>query len=275
MNTTLLFEGKTITVEDLYARRPAFLRFDEVILCYHNEVSEVAIYEKCRLFEIAFEVLKPALDHSFFLFYAKIGAPYGYDSDSYSWLTYYNRNDSLFAEYFHLLEHFQNELLPICESFRGYKLVIEYSMYCYRDVPRCDTGLLASILELPQIKRSAQFKIDLCCECDEEQTELPVEQISDWLNQKSDETERNGGDQHKRFLQIRLQRIFNIFEMWDQLKKVSDCTLNRRILKGSLPLQWESKSGHGNFSAVKGALGTDCAIGGPIEFLSISRISRT
>ena len=240
MNTTLLFEGKTITVEDLYARRPPFLRFDEVILCYHNEVSEVAIYEKCRLFEIAFEVLKPALDHSFFLFYAKIGAPYGYDSDSYSWLTYYNRNDSLFAEYSHLLEHFQNELLPICESFRGYKLVIEYSMFCYRsyDVPRCDTGLLASILELPQIKRSAQFKIDLCCECDEEQTELPVEQISDWLNQKSDETERNGGDQHNRFLQIRLQRIFNIFEMWDQLKKVSDCTFNRHILISLFPLQW-------------------------------------
>ena len=205
-----------------------------------NEVAEVAIYEKCRLFEIALQVLMPALDHSFFLFYAKIGAPYGYDSDSYSWLTYYNRNDSLFAEYSHLLEHFQNELLSICESFRGYKLVIEYSMFCYRsyDVPRCDTGLLASILELPQIKRSAQFKIDLCCECDEEQTELPVEQISDWLNQKSDETERNGGDQHKRFLQIRLQRIFNIFEMWDQLKKVSDCTFNRHILISSFPLQW-------------------------------------
>lgn len=107
-------------------------------------------------------------------------------------------------------------------------------MFCYRsyDVPRCDTGLLASILELPQIKRSAQFKIDLCCECDEEQTELPVEQISDWLNnQKSDETKTNGRRFHdERFLQIRLQRIFNIFEMWDQLKKVSDCTFNRHIL---------------------------------------------
>lgn len=84
MNTTLLFEGKTITVKDLSARRPAFLRFDEVILCYHNEVAEVAIYKKCRLFEIALQVLMPALDHSFFLFYAKIGPPYGYDSDSYS-----------------------------------------------------------------------------------------------------------------------------------------------------------------------------------------------
>lgn len=170
----------------------------------HDAGSE-PIEEKCEFFESHLEALKPALDDSNVIkFYADIKCDSRKDF-----------NDSSL-----LLDYIRNRFLPICNSSHCYKFEITF----FSD-ENSDTNVISSILHMYQIKNCSRVKIMIY---NGAQTQLPVEEISNWLEQLDDGMENIVRNQKERMLEIGFgtcgayhhAHIQNVREMIDHLKTV-------------------------------------------------------
>ena len=115
-----------------------------------------------------------------------------------------------------LIEHLRDELLPIFDSPRRYKFDVYYS-----DSKFITTDIIASILQLPQIRRCSNVELARSVIWTNGQTPGPVsmEAISNWLNRTHDEGMKDGHiTQPERLL--RLNGIPNVRETSDYLIKV-------------------------------------------------------
>ena len=87
-----------------------------------------------------------------------------------------------FRDHIHLLEYLRTRLLPICNSSRAYKFDISLGTKSAPDI-------IASLLQMPEIKCCSNVKIKF------EQkrkvhNQLPVEEISNWLERCGDGMEK-------------------------------------------------------------------------------------
>ena len=122
-----------------------------------------------------------------------------------------------------LLDFIRNQFLPICNSSRRYNFQIWFDS----DV-NSDTNVIASILEMDEIKHCSNVKIEII---GGEQKRLPVEEISNWLEPSADGTKINLQNHNERFLKINLNStIQNDQEMFDNLKTVYFKTFVRIVL---------------------------------------------
>ena len=176
---------------------PPFFRFDNVkvsIWCNH---ADQPIEEKCKFIERLLLPLKLAL----------------YDSNVVEFIaTISGRDRRYFSDHSKLLDFIRNRFLPICNLSRRY----EFEIWFYSDA-NSDTNVIASILEMDEIKHCSNVKIGIIYG---EQMQLPVEEISNWLK-PSDDSFRNP---RERFLEIychdRGHSIQNAREMLEHLASV-------------------------------------------------------
>ena len=156
---------------------PLFLRFDNVqISC---EFGYRLIEEKCKFIESQLLPLKLAL----------------YDSNVVELTATVSQNyRRYFSDHSMLLDFIRNRFLPICNSSRRYELEIRF----YSDA-NSDTNVIASILEMDEIKHCSNVKIGIFYG---EQKRLPVEEISNWLEPSDDRTNNSLQSLRERFLKI-------------------------------------------------------------------------
>ena len=181
---------------------PPFLRFDEVRLQY--EVGQKLLLAKCLLFEECLNSIKPALKDS-----NKISFVASIDKD----------NSSHFSDHSSVVIYLRYGLLPICCSSRRYTFIINLESDEYSG-----TDLLESIFQIFQVQRCSNVSILL-----DLTTKLPVEDISNWLIPKTDDS--NLWQTKNKVLNISLLPKYsrdymylgcpNIKEMWDHLKEVN------------------------------------------------------
>ena len=126
-----------------------------------------------------------------------------------------NKNDqSQFRDHSQLLDHFREQVLPICNSSPVYMFHIDF-----QSDNDGTADFIAQILQLPSINRCRavyfQYK-------NETFIQLPVEVISNWLNRNSDDG--IGGIEHGKkrlFLAMNNRiKIQNAAEICDHLKMV-------------------------------------------------------
>ena len=194
---TAYIEDRDIEPSHLDAKSfPSFFRFGNVDIFisrrrrfYEENLETQPFAEKCQLFEDQLQLMKAALNGSIIIFYGFID-----QSDR-----------SCFYDHDQVLEYLRNRLFPICDKSRGYDFWIGF----YLDANT--TGfIIASILQMDQIDRSSNVKIDFSAD---DRTKLPIEEISNWLH-------RNGGGQQERSLYIDLSQIENLADVFTHLKEV-------------------------------------------------------
>ena len=131
------------------------------------------IEQKCQLFVEQLRLNPEILDGSMVTFHC--------DVDS--------NNSSHFHDYFELLGYLRNQLLPIFDKPRGLMFEISFESESDRTEGK---SIISSLLQMPQIERVLSVEIVFH---DDERTDLPVDEISNWLH-------RNHGDQRERSLLI-------------------------------------------------------------------------
>ena len=179
---------------------PRFLRFNEVKLFYNFGAK--SIEGKCRSIENYLQPLEEALkDANFIRFHGAI-----------------DRNDPKnFGDQSKLLDYLSEELLKICNSSRGY----DFTIYFRAEEARAGANVINSIIQMPQICRCSNLRIDLWLIC--LPVLLPVEAISSWLNRSIGDGMNYIGrtpTPKEIFVQIYAARIQNVAEMCDHLAKV-------------------------------------------------------
>lgn len=194
----LSFWRKTkVTLSEL-TTLPPFLRFDEVSVCLRGALS---IEEKCEFIGSKLLPLKSALvDSNVVKFYAIISG---------------NRNH--FSDHSQFLEFVQTRLLSNCGSSRSYKFEIYF-----KSDEQLATSAIASLLKMNEIKRSSRIKIEIEM-FHRGDKHLPVEEISNWLENPSDGMENIAQIKKERFLEVDFDiscTIQNAREMVDHLKEV-------------------------------------------------------
>ena len=186
------------------AEFPQFLRFDEISLARkEREQSEISVEQMSQLFLACLRPLKSILN----------------DSNLDLCVTI-NRNDRThFGSQSELLDHIRGELLPICDSSRGYQFTVWFMDGWYNR--EADQNLIASILQAPQVKRSSNVEIYLF---NSASPEWPIEAISNWLHQNHDAI-RNLKGLKERFLRISTcnatPELQDTQKLIDHLKKVT------------------------------------------------------
>lgn len=181
---------------------PPFVRLKDVELWYMKDFQQ-PIEEKCAFIENRLLPFQSALNDSNMIeCYARIRI------DQY-------RDD--FNDHLGFIEYIRNRMLPICNSSRGYKFFIIFES----DV-NSGTNVIASLLQMAEIKRCPNVEINLCIpwEC---QNQLPVEEISNWLERSADDVGNYIQNKKERFLTVKLfasnHHFFqNVREILDQLK---------------------------------------------------------
>ena len=191
-------DQKEISLANL-AAFPPFIRFHDVILRYN--VGLQLLLSKCRLFDECLNSIKPALkDSNEINFFASID----------------HANPSYFSDYSSVAIYLCYGLLPIFNSSRRYNFVIKLD-----PDKNSATDLISSVLEISQVRRCSHVSIKLVFgfDYDAVSTQLPFEDISNWLAAKTDEI--YGKKQENRFLLIYSKIIPNTQEMWEHLKEVN------------------------------------------------------
>ena len=118
-----------------------------------------------------------------------------YDSNVVQFIATISQNDrNNFSDHLKLLDYIRNRFLPICNSSRGYKFQIWFPFDA-----NSDTNLIASILEMDEIKHCSNVEIVIIFG---EQKRLPVEEISNWLEPSDDRTNNSLQSLRERFLKI-------------------------------------------------------------------------
>ena len=176
---------------------PQFLRFDHVELDYQNIYQTLSIVEKCQSVVNYLEPLKLS------------------DSNLIHFIGAINKNNrSHFSNHSQLLDHLQNELLPIWGSSRGYK----FEIYLFLDEVS-HTNLIAQILQLPRIDCCSNVEIKLPLSVfTMHPMQFPIETISNWLHRNCNGTEERS---KKRFLRIYSSSFLCARELCNHLKKVT------------------------------------------------------
>lgn len=177
---------------------PTFIRFENVKLfyCFGSQTIE----EKHKLFEAHSLSLKTALSDSTVVeFQASISQGTGH-----------------FRDHSHFLDHFRHQFLPICNSSCSYA----FNVHFYSD-KNAVTNVIASLLWLPELRRCSSVEVRICYwkGSQGQQTLLPIEMISNWL-EKSHGAEMNVRKKKENFLKIRVDGIQNAREMIDHLQMV-------------------------------------------------------
>ena len=184
---------------------PPFLRFTEVRLRY--DTGYQSLFTKCRLFEDCLKSIKSALK----------------DPIKICFVAYINRDDrSDFSDHSSVAIYLHYGLLPICDSSRCYEFNIDFDFDLdeYEPDGFASMDLIYSILQISQVQSCSNVSIELSG--NSTSTFLPVEEILDWLAQKTaDCVEIYDTKEQNRFLWIKSLCIPNIQEMWDHLKEVS------------------------------------------------------
>ena len=189
-------EEKEMSGSDLSAS-PRFIRFNDVKLFYNRGPNSTE--ETCRSIENYLRPLKEALK----------------DANSIQFYGGINRNCvKSFRDHFELIVHLGDHLLPICSSSRRYEFIIEF----YSD-KEAASNVISAIFQLPQISRCSNLEI-LFYFLDQP-IQLPVGDISNWLNRKiNNRMEGIGRAQREILLKIDMDDIQNVVEICDHLAKV-------------------------------------------------------
>ena len=119
-----------------------------------------------------------------------------------------------FRDHSMLFDFIRNRFLPICNSARRY----EFQIWFHSDA-NSDTNVIASILEMEEIRHCSNVKIEIF----DGQKRLPVEEILNWLERSDDGTKNNHQNQKERFLEIYYccpAFVQNAREMLEHLTKV-------------------------------------------------------
>ena len=177
---------------------PQFIRFDVVQLDYFY--FTIPIEEMCPLVVNYLQPLKKALNGSKLItFIGGIGG----------------KDPSMFRNHLQLLNHIQDELLPMCDSSHGYKFKIQFNS---------DTNAAANviriILQMHPIDRCSNVEIGLYGNFEQRNQlpRLPIKAISNFLHRKCDKFRE---DSNKIiYLRINLTRIQNVQATCDHFKKV-------------------------------------------------------
>ena len=167
---------------------------------WYNHAGQ-PIEEKCKLIENQLLPLKLAL----------------YDSNMVQFTsTISGRDRCYFSDHSKLLDFIRNRFLPICNSARRYEFQI-----WFRSDANYDTNVIASILEMDEIKHCSNVQIGII---DGEQKRLPIDEISNWLTPSGDGTNNSLQSLRERFLKIYYHYytpfIQNGREMLEHLAKV-------------------------------------------------------
>ena len=172
----------TIALTELSTFPPLpFLRFGwiEIIASWpeFKKCKDVQpIEQKCQLFVEQFRLNPKILDGSMVTFHCDVNS----------------NNSSHFHDYSELLGYLRNQLLPIFDKPRGLMFEISFNSDSDRTVRTEGKSIISSLLQMPQIERVLSVGIVFY---DDEQTDLPIDEISNWLH-------RNHGDQRERSLFI-------------------------------------------------------------------------
>ena len=197
------WDGIGIEISNL-ADLPPFCRFDEVTLWYSAIPGILTIAEKCKLFGVQLQTIKPECKN------AKLtriratitqGSPFHFNDRS------------------EFVDYFANEFLPIWKSSRGYK----FELYFGAD-ENAAASAIESVLLMGQIKRCREiiFTIDLNYAA----PVLRIRSILKWLfAEHSDGVEKG----HERVLTIKInvvsvsdEAIQNERRICKQIKKVDN-----------------------------------------------------
>ena len=191
-------DQKEISLANL-AAFPPFIRFHDVTLRYNFDSQ--LLLAKCRLFDECLNSIKPALkDSNEINFFASID----------------HANPSYFSDYSSVAIYLCYGLLPIINSSRRYNFVIDLDTD-----KNSATDLISSVLEISQVRRCSHVSIKLFdFNYDAVSTQLPVQDISNWLAAKTDEI--YGKKQENKFLQIYSNvKSIHTQELWEHLKEVN------------------------------------------------------
>lgn len=198
---------KKLFLTDL-AELPQFIRFDDVELSYRYTRKPIA--EKCELIRNYLRPLKKALNNSKLISFNGI----------------IKENDqNCFSDHCQLLEHLQNELLPICDSSRGYAFNVtfcsdkNYIRYVFTQILSYQAIDSCSTLEIG-LFAIANLPIPI---------QLPIEDISKWLHRKCNGMNKTEAS-NDRFFCIRLGNMENIRELCDHMKEASRLQFFRQNL---------------------------------------------
>ena len=178
---------------------PRFLRFDNVELHYESSVYVYAlpIAKKCESVVNYLRLIK-SNDLKLVHFNGTI-----------------DKNDrNNFSSYSRLLDHLQNELLPICGSSHHYIFEISFNSGLVTH-----TNLIANILQMPQIDCCSNVEIKLHGPTlYQYQIQIPIEPISNWLHRNCNGIEEKSKE---RFLRICPFSFNSARELCIYLKKVT------------------------------------------------------
>ena len=185
---------------------PSFLRFNTVSLCYETfqNFKFQSIEEKCQSFV---NYLLPFKNKAL------------YDTNLISFFGRIHKNDpNAFSCHTQLLDHVRDELLPVCNSSRGYKFEILF----YSDI-NAATHVITSIIKMSlAFDRCTGLEIILRAPLISNYEwnlsgSVPIEAISNWLNQKCDGTNEK---LKERILRISSGNSQKFQELIDHFKKV-------------------------------------------------------
>ena len=206
--TYICNEGEVIFITDLDSFH--FLRFDSVFLNYNYDSQ--SIDEKLHLLGNQLQLFKGSLS----------------DLKEITLTACINQNDqSQFRDHFQLLDHFSEQVLPICNSRSAIIDCYSFSI----DFQSFNDGaadFIAQVLQLRPINRCRKVYFHYA---NETFIQFPVDSISNWLNRNfDDQIDGNGQDKQQRLLHTSQQiKIQNAVEMWDRLKMVMSIQLKYNV----------------------------------------------
>ena len=176
-----------------------FLRFDTIRLDYNAGSHQIA--NKCEIFASQLQKLSRL-----------------HEANSISvWASVRQKGHGYFIDHTQFLEHLRNQLLPIF----GYCRRFEFRIGLRSD----KANIITSILEMQQIIGCPNVAFRLPIYNHNNQHEhLPIETISNWLHRNGNTV--NGGNevanqsQQERVLEIEVENISDVVELWNHFKKV-------------------------------------------------------
>ena len=200
-----VFRSKTIKCNDVEApfitnlKSFHFLRFNTVILFYVSGSQSIDL--KLNILHYQLQLFKTAFN----------------DLERIILIACINQNDQTqFHNHSQLLDHLRKQLLPICDSSPCYWFHIDF-----QSDNDASVNVLGQILQLLSISRCRTVLLHYA---NETFIQLPVEDISNWLNRNSNNEigcTRTGQSEKERLLCMNNRiRIQNAVEMCDHLKTV-------------------------------------------------------
>ena len=201
-------DKKPIALSEL-AVVPTFFRFANIILDYSTGFQSIA--QKCESFSGYLSSMKSTL----------------YDSNRIDFRCEIDKEDpTQFTDYSALLEHIR-QIVSICDSSRGYSFVV----WDYDVGSEAFANLIVSILEMPEIARSSLVTMLPTFGIPTTLIELPVEAISNWLNQERHSMNQNQRQRHFNLSLFCPVHYAQIQKMCDFLKQVSFINVCRPVFR--------------------------------------------